>query len=104
MPFGGMEQRNGPLSEPSRDNGSRFGNRHRLGQDTSVRPNAQKRKDGLPGESDRLPSAEHGFQPGLSHLLAWRPAIVSVEQQVRIDQDHRCMGPSMMSSSSPMLS
>src|SRR5579859_1028911 len=79
MPFGGLEQRNGPLREPSRDNGSRFGNRYRLGQDARVRPNAQKRKNALPSESDRLPTAEHGLQPGPSPLLAWRPAIVSVE-------------------------
>jgi len=70
----------------------------------AVGANSQKRENRDPSQADRHWRREGLLKPDTSGPVVFRRGIVGVKEEVRVDEDHLCSGPSTCSSSSPTLS
>jgi len=59
-----------------------------------IRDNTEERSDGLPRQPNGLGRGENGLDPIAGTLVVRRIQIVSVEQDIRIENDHLCEMPS----------
>src|SRR5512134_1833574 len=57
-------------------------------------PDSKKRPQRQPCKADEFRPAERRLDPGAACLMLLRTRMVGIEQQVRIDEDHRCNEPS----------
>ena len=67
----------------------------------AMRPKGEQR---LPRQTDLLSAVECLSEPVPTTLVSGRTRVVRIEQDIRVEDDHRLSGPSIRSSSSSMLS
>src|SRR5215469_15011609 len=68
--------------------------------DARMRENSQERGDGLPGQTDGFSAREYLFKPTAGIRMLGACGVVGVDEQIDVDDDHLCAGPSRASMSS----
>jgi hypothetical protein len=58
-------------------------------ENAGICSNSQKGPQREPGEAYKIRPREHSFEPGSAFLVLFGSRMVSVEQQVRVDEDQR---------------
>jgi hypothetical protein len=56
---------------------------------TGICRNPEKGPQRKPSEANEIRPREHAFEPSPASLVLPRPRMVGIEQQVRVDEDHR---------------
>lgn len=104
MALSGFKHAGCRLSEPRRHVPFGFCHRQRTLEHPRVRRNPEKRPQREPRKPHERRSRQPVFEPRPAGGVPVGPRIVGVQQDVRVDQHHRCSGPSICSMRSAMLS
>ena len=89
VPFARVENPCGWLAEPGRDRRFGFGGGKWAFEHARTCCNPKEGPQRKPSEANEVRSREYGFEPGSAFLMLLRPRMIGVEQQVRVDEDHR---------------
>jgi hypothetical protein len=89
VPLARFEYAGGGLSEPGGDRAFRLGGRKRALEHPRGCHDSQEGPQREPGEADEFRPGERSLQPSPALLMLFRSRMIGVEQQVRVNEDHR---------------
>src|SRR5260370_41836987 len=103
VPFARVENPGGRLVEPGGNRRFGFGRGKRTFEHAGICCNPEEGPQCKPSEADEIGPREHSFEPGSAFLVLLRPRMVGLEEQVRVDENHRRTEPSTCSMSTAIL-
>jgi hypothetical protein len=89
VPVSLAEDAGSGLGEPGRDRRVGLGGGKRPVENAGICCSSQEGPQRQSGDADKVRPREHLFEPGSAFLVLLRSWMVGMEQQVRIDEDHR---------------
>jgi hypothetical protein len=89
VPLAGLEDAGGGLGEPRGNRPFGLGRRKRTVEHAGTGSNPQEGPPREPSEVDEIRPDEDAFEPCSAFLVLLRSRVIGVEQEVRIDEDHR---------------
>jgi hypothetical protein len=104
MLIGGGNDFDARLIEPALYPFGRFVERQWSLVQAGVGPNSHKRGKNLPAKADWICAAQLRVPPLSRRFVMGRKAVLRVEQQIDVDEDHEWSSPSARVRRSPMLS
>jgi hypothetical protein len=89
VPFARVENPGGGLAEPGGNRRFGFGCGKRTFEHAGIRCDPEEHPERKPSEANEVRPREHGFEPGPAFLVLLGRRMIRIEQQVRVDEDHR---------------
>jgi len=87
--FARIENPCGGLVEPGGNRRFGFGRGKRTFEHARICRDPEEGPQRKPGEANEIRPREYRFEPSPAFLVLLRPRMVGIEQQVRVDEDHR---------------
>ena len=89
MPLARLENGGGWLGKPGGNRCFGLGGGKRAVEYPGISSKSQKSPQREPSEADEIGPREHSFEPDSAFLVPLGSWMISIEQQVRIDEDQR---------------
>jgi hypothetical protein len=89
VPLARLENAGGWLGKPGGNRCFGLGGGKRAVEYPGICSNSQKGPQREPSEADELGPREHSFEPDSALLVLLGSGMISIEQQVRVDEDQR---------------
>ena len=89
MPFARLQDAGAGLSEPCGDGGAGLGNGTRTLEHPGIGGDPEKSPKRQPSEPDEFGPGERRFEPRSTLAMLLRFWMISIEQEVRVNENHR---------------
>ena len=91
---GRLNQAHARLVQPTLRAGGGLAERQGTAEDARIGADAEKGREHRLAKRDRFGAAQLGIPPRADGLVMFREAVLRVERDIRIEENHRCSSPS----------